>query len=220
MFLQQASYTPSFGGLGISNNHVYADENLATIGDVVIQPGTYDGGSSPADDIGTLDDFEPIIFDNWDPAEANYCDGSGPICNKIDAAIALSTTANLGNATPSDGYGAPKSETVAASINQKVKKYGRTTGQTTGQVFLINATVDVGYSTGVARFVDQIIITPGTFSPGGDSGSLIVDDSKGKRGKADRGKSVGLLFAGSPSITIANPIDLVLTRFGVTIDGE
>ena len=190
----------------LSNNHVYADENTANKGDAVIQPGAFDGGSSPADDIGTLYDFEPIVFSTT----AN---------NVIDAAIALSTTGNLSKATPSDGYGTPKSTTAAASINQKVKKYGRTTGETKGQVFAINATVNVGYGSGVARFVNQIIVTPGTFSAGGDSGSLIVGDGKG-RNKAEDRKAIGLLFAGSPSITVANPIDAVLTRFGVTIDGE
>ena len=137
----------------------------------------------------------------------------------MDAAIALSSTTNLGNATPSDGYGTPKSTTIDAAINMKVKKYGRTTGQTKGQVAAINATVDVGYDSGVARFVNQIIITPGSFSAGGDSGSLIVVDGKG-RFKSDDRKVVGLLFAGSSQVTIANPIAPVLDRFRVTIDGE
>ncbi|MHC4495002.1 MAG: Nal1-like putative serine protease [Planctomycetota bacterium] len=189
----------------LSNNHVYADENVASIGDAVIQPGAFDGGSSPADDIGTLAAFVDIDFTGAD--------------NIVDAAIALSSTGNLGNATPSDGYGTPKTETVGAYINQKVKKYGRTTGLTKGQVYAWNATVDVGYSTGVARFVHQIIITPGGFSAGGDSGSLVVVDGKG-RDKADDRKPVGLLFAGSSLVTIANPIDDVLDAFGVTIDGE
>ena len=63
----------------------------------------------------------------------------------------------------------------------------------------------------------QIVITPGTFSAGGDSGSLIVVNSVGSG--SDR-RPVGLLFAGSSSYTIANPIDAVLTEFRVTIDGE
>ncbi len=190
----------------LSNNHVYADENSANTGDAVIQPGTFDGGSSPADDIGTLADFAPIVFST----SAN---------NEIDAAIALVPAADLSNATPSDGYGTPQSATVSAAINMKVKKYGRTTGQTKGQISAINATVDVGYDSGVARFVNQIIITPGSFSAGGDSGSLIVVDGKG-RDKAHDRKAVGLLFAGSSLVTVANPIDAVLSEFGVTIDGE
>ncbi len=186
----------------LSNNHVYADENQASIGDDVIQPGTFDGGSLPDDFLGTLDDFEPIIFSD----QAN---------NVIDAAIALSSLDSLGNSTPSDGYGTPQSTTEPASVGLKVKKYGRTTGQTKGRVSAINATVLIGYSSGTARFVDQIIITPGNFSAPGDSGSLIVVE-KGQ----DAGKPVGLLYAGSSLQTIANPIDAVLTRFGVTVDGQ
>jgi hypothetical protein len=97
-------------------------------------------------------------------------------------------------------------------VGLAVKKQGRTTGLTTGEVSGINATVTVSYgSVGTARFVNQIVITPGTFSAGGDSGSLIVT--------ADENKNpVGLLFAGSDTHTIANPIGLVLDNFGVTID--
>ncbi|MCK4291859.1 MAG: hypothetical protein KAY65_01575 [Planctomycetes bacterium] len=197
----------------LSNNHVYADENNAAIGDNVLQPGAYDGGKDPADAIGTLHDYETIVFyDTEDPPH--------PIpTNEIDAAIALSSTANLGNATPSDGYGTPKSTTMAAQINLPVKKYGRTTGLTKGKVYALNATVDVGYDTGVARFVGQIVVSPGGFSAGGDSGSLIVCDGKG-RNKANDRRPVGLLFAGSSFYTIANPIGPVLDRFDVTIDGE
>jgi len=188
----------------LSNNHVYANENLASLGDNVLQPGPYDGGLNPADAIGTLADFEPIDF-NGD--------------NTIDAAIALSSTAQLGNATPSGGYGTPSSTPVAAVINMPVMKYGRTTGLTKGKVYALNATVNVGYDSGVALFVNQIIITPGTFSAGGDSGSLIVVDGKA-RYKSQKGQPVGLLFAGSSSYTIANPINEVLARFGVTVDGQ
>ncbi len=98
-------------------------------------------------------------------------------------------------------------------------KYGRTTGLTKGSIALLNVTVNVGYDSGVARFVDQIAIQPGSFSAGGDSGSLIVLNPKGK-GSADKRKAVGLLFAGSVLFTIANPIDAVLDRFEVTIDGD
>lgn len=190
----------------LSNNHVYAKENKASIGDLVLQPGPYDGGVAPDDTIGNLSDFEPIVF-------------STDASNVIDAAIALSSSELLGNATPGDGYGVPKSTTTPASIDMKVKKYGRTTGLTSGKVYAIEATVDVAYDSGVARFVHQIIITPGTFSAGGDSGSLVVADARGKNA-GDRNKPVGLLFAGSDLFTVANPIDKVLDRFGVTIDGE
>ena len=197
-----------------SNNHVYAAVNCddcpgCALGDAVIQPGTFDGGASPADDIGTVADFQEIDFT------------AGTCSNTFDAAIALSSTAKLGNATPSAGYGTPSSTTMAAVLNMKVKKFGRTTGLTKGSVNAVNATVNVNYGgAGVACFTGQIIITPGTFSAGGDSGSLVVVDGKGRRGAANDRKPVGLLFAGSLTVTIINPIDAILDRFGVTIHGN
>jgi len=185
----------------LSNNHVYANENNAEIGDDVLQPGAYDGGVDPDDSIGTLFDFEPIVF-------------SRRARNEIDAAIAISTVGKLGTATPAGGYGTPNSTIVEAFIGQLVQKFGRTTGLTQGEVTGVNATVTVGYGPGkTARFVKQIIIEPGDYSAGGDSGSLIVTDD-------DNRNPVGLLFAGSSTHTVANRIDLVLTRFDVTVDGD
>ncbi len=191
---------------GLSNNHVFANRNEAKVGDNVIQPGIADGGSDPEHAFGTLTDFEKIRF----------C--SGFLCpdNRLDAAIAAASPDELGAATPPNGYGAPRSETAKATLNLAVQKYGRTTGLTNGTVTGLNAIINVNYRTGIARFVDQIIISgPGSFSTGGDSGSLIVTRA---RGSNDR-KPVALLFAGSANTTIANPIDLVLERFGVSIDG-
>jgi len=201
----------------LSNNHVLANSNDASIGDAALQPGPYDGGTAPADQIGTLAAFNTIDFSGGD--------------NTIDAAIARSTTSDLGNATPTDdGYGAPSAtifgdangdhvfDDEAALLGLNVQKYGRTTKLTHGQITGINATVTVcyevffGFCIKAARFVDQLVIEPGTFSGGGDSGSLIVTDN-------DQKNPVALLFAGSSTQTIANRIDLVLNQFGVTVDG-
>lgn len=189
----------------LSNNHVFANRNDAKKGDNILQPGRVDGGTDPSSSIGTLYDFEPLKF----------CGALSCPDNRIDAAIALTTAENLGTSTPSDGYGEPRTKTMKASLSQKVQKYGRTTGLTTGTVTGINATINVNYGTGQVRFVDQILISDGRFSQGGDSGSLVVSKAKGN----DDRRPVALLFAGSATHTIANPIDLVLKRFGVSIDG-
>jgi len=189
----------------LSNNHVFANSNGGREGDNFLQPGVADGGRNPDDALGTLFDFEPIQF----------CGGIACPPNKMDAALALTTSDDLGTETPEDGYGSPRSETFEATLGMRVQKYGRTTGHTLGRVTGINATIDVSYRTGRARFEGQIMISGDGFSTGGDSGSLIV--SKGLLA-ADR-RPVGLLFAGSASNTIANPIDLVLDRFGVRVDG-
>ena len=190
----------------LSNNHVFANRNDANRGDDILQPGRVDGGTDPSNSIGTLHDFERLQF-----CAALTCPN-----NRIDAAIALTSSDNLGTSTPADGYGEPRTGTTGASLGQAVQKYGRTTGLTTGLVSGINATINVNYNTGTARFVDQILISDGRFSQGGDSGSLVVTQSSGRN---DR-RPVGLLFAGSNTHTIANPIDLVLERFEVQIDGS
>ena len=188
----------------LSNNHVFAAVNQGREGDNLLQPGVADGGRDPDDRLGTLAGFEPI----------RMCSMVCPE-NRLDAAIALTTPDDLGNATPEGGYGTPRSRTADVEIGMTVQKYGRTTGQTVGRVTGIHATLDVGYRGTTARFVDQIVISDGTFSNPGDSGSLVV--TKGVL-LGDR-RPVGLLFAGSNANTIANPIDLVLDRFGVTVDG-
>jgi hypothetical protein len=199
---------PAGNVYALSNNHVYANQNEASIGDNVLQPGAFDGGTNPVDRIGTLYDFEPIDFTF---AGENY----------IDAAIALSSLENLDNKTPSDGYGTPSSVTTTASVGLDVQKYGRTTGLTKGEVSAINVYVEVCYEQfwilciKSAYFFDQIQISGEGFSGGGDSGSLIVTyDPTDPNEK----KPVGLLFAGSDTTTFANRIDLVLNAFGVTID--
>ena len=191
----------------LSNNHVYANRNQANLGDHILQPGSVDGGINPADAIGTLHDFEHIRF----------C-SPFPVCptNRIDAAIAATTTDNLGNGTPSNGYGTPRTEVLAAKLGMEVQKYGRTTGHTHGRISGLNATLNVGFGDNTARFSGQIVITGTGFSAPGDSGSLIVAGGDGP----DSRRPVGLLFAGSETSTIANPIGLVLDRFDVRIDGN
>ena len=86
-------------------------------------------------------------------------------------------------------------------------KTGRTTNFTTGEILALNATVDVNYGGGnIARFVNQIVTT--CMSAPGDSGSLICDTKEG---------AVGLLFAGSSKITIANSILYVQKYLNIRI---
>jgi hypothetical protein len=198
----------------LSNNHVYALENDAEDESDVLQPGLYDTGCvyNPDNVIGMLAVFETILFLEDDPSNTNT----------IDAAIALSSTQDLGNATPSDGYGVPKSTTFSASIGLPVQKYGRTTSLTKGIVSDVNFKGNIGYSSGTAYFVDQIVVysQKGPFIKAGDSGSLLVTDPNRE--------PVGLIFAGPSSgkYAIANPIDDVLSALSditgstITIDGN
>src|SRR5438046_4659360 len=199
----------------LSNNHVYALTNRAPLGSLVAQPGLVDDGcvtpeidddATLSDVIGPLVDFQPIAF---------CCHHRCP-ANSIDAAIAGSTTDELGDGTPAGGYGSPaKGSGVSASVGQSVEKYGRTTALTTGTVTGITASVQVSYGSGqTALFVHQIVFENSDIPVigAGDSGSLLVT--------TDSHSAVGLLFAGNASGSMASgtPIGAVLTRFRVTID--
>lgn len=173
----------------LSNNHVLANSNAAQPGDLILQPGPFDGGVFPSDAIARLERFEPIAFGM-----------SG--FNLVDAAVARPlysrgvTPSIIGVAMP-NGIG-------QALTGMLVIKVGRTTEVTIGRVLATNATVAVGYGAGVGVFRHQIITT--AMAAGGDSGSLLMDANL---------NAVGLLFAGSPFITIHNHIADVEAALGV-----
>jgi hypothetical protein len=86
-----------------------------------------------------------------------------------------------------------------------VRKSGRTTGYTEGVINTLDTTVEVGYGTNSAVFEQQILAND--MSDPGDSGSLILTEDN---------KAVGLLFAGSSTVTVINPIDAVLSALNIT----
>jgi hypothetical protein len=199
----------------LSNDHVLARGNLGAVGDPVNQPGMIDQSCLQNGIVANLSAFVPIQF---------ATKTSTPL-NQVDAAIAQVTSGSVRTDGAILDVGTLSASTMSAFVNQGVQKSGRTTGRTSGTVSAIDVTVDVGYSsscggaaTKKARYVNQISITPGAFSAGGDSGSLIVEN--GTVNPADGlPRAVGLLFAGSSSSTIANPIGPVLALLGVEMVG-
>jgi hypothetical protein len=205
----------------LSNNHVIANSNDAKAGDLILQPGPIDGGSAEQDAIAALERFCPIDF-GTEPGSCDTADTyarigntfagwlgskhrlnsmkSDPLAvNLVDAALArpivdndiLDEIIDIGTIQGTEsGY-----------LGMSVRKSGRTTSFTTGQVSLINATVEINYGgSRKARFDNQLVTGP--MSQGGDSGSLVV--------AGDSLQAVGLLFAGSEQSTIFNPIQEVL----------
>jgi hypothetical protein len=119
--------------------------------------------------------------------------------------------------------GTISSSTVGASVKQSVKKSGRTTGLTRSSVEGLNATVSITYENECAggtaftkTFTGQIIIKNrgSRFLAGGDSGSLMVEDADSNP------RAVGLLFAGSSQVAIANPINDVLSFLNASMVGN
>lgn len=204
----------------LSNNHVLADTNNAPLGSAILQPGKYSGGE-PIDRIASLTEFVPIEFGGGEGCNigqavarlANFFAGKvrsqtrleaasiRQVANRVDAAIACPLKDDL---VKNEILGIGKiSGWGTAVLGTKVKKSGRTTGVTHGEITQVNVMVNVQYGNGkIAMFTDQHMIEPGGFSAGGDSGSAVLDE--------EDDTLYELLFAGSDKSTIVSPIEFVL----------
>lgn len=171
----------------VSNNHVYANENQASKGDLILQPGSYDGGQADRDVVGELDDYVPIEDEG----------------NKVDVAYATVSGRKLNSYIPSIGV---PTQTTEVAEDDTVKKFGRTTGLRKGKVLSTDARVRVRYDSGVKEFEDQILTE--SISAPGDSGSAVTDKN---------GDLVGLLFAGSNTVTVVNKVEHVLNETGLSL---
>ena len=151
----------------LSNNHVLARTNAAALGEDIIQPGLIDQTpvcfKDTSDVVADLSAFIPILF---------KAKGAIPP-NSVDAAIAQVRAGYVDATGFITDIGTLSSDTADASLGMPVKKSGRTTGLTTGNITAVNATLDVSYGSGkTARFTNQIVVGSGNFLAGGDSGSF------------------------------------------------
>jgi hypothetical protein len=172
----------------LSNNHVLADENAASIGDAIIQPGNAEPVPAPDQVIGQLENFVEIKA----------------MGNLVDAAVAWTSKSLV---SPSHVTYTLNPTLIAPTLGMSVMKNGRTTQSTLGMVTDLGVNIYVGYKPfpAGAEMRNQVAIrgVSGPFSMPGDSGSLIVT--------AATRQPVALLFAGSAdnTMTFANPIDAV-----------
>jgi hypothetical protein len=208
--------TPSAGTLGcwvtdltdgatclLSNNHVIARDNAAAIGEAIVQPGRFDGGASPADDVAQLKRFVAIT------ATGNRVDGA--IAEANDLAVVLDQMKDDLMATPNSDHpavgllfagscnrtimnpirdvltqlnlafpaGAASDE---ADLGMHVEKVGRSTEYTTSTVAEIDVTVTIPYGFGSATFDGQFATA--WMAEAGDSGSIVCRGGVG--GTEDR----------------------------------
>lgn len=197
----------------LSNYHVFESDIVpggngivAQTGDPIIQPGLIDVNclASGAQNVGTLVKLGSLPNSNVDCSVAQVVAG---IVNANGAILEIGTISK---------------NTTSAFLRQGVKKSGRTTGLTTSTVSGLNAIISVQYDNecagGVAftkTFTGQIVISnrSSKFLNSGDSGSLMVENV------ATNPRAVGLLFAGSSTSAIANPIGQVLSFIGTKLNG-
>ena len=196
----------------LSNFHVLEADTvlggngkIAEIGDPVIQPGLIDVNCNVgnAQSVGDLRVLRSLVNGN------------------VDVGIAATDSAKVRG----DGWilniGTISSSPRAAALNVAVKKAGRTSGLTRSSITGLNATISVAYDNECAggpymtkTFTGQILVAKGgRFLVGGDSGSLLVEDV------TSNPKPIGLLYAGSPQVAVANPIGHVLSFIGTQLGG-
>ena len=177
----------------LSNFHVMCIDNGWHAGDTMAQPGRVDGGSCPANVVGTL---QRAQLTSLVDCAVSSLSGRGYSCEIADIGKVAGT--------------------AAATLGQAVRKRGRTTGLTYGFVESVSLSVNIDYGAGIGTktLTNQIGIRPDTahnaaFGDHGDSGSAVVDAGV---------HVVGLHFAGSSDgHGIANVISNVMTALNVSM---
>ncbi len=211
----------------LSNNHVLANSNLASKGDSILQPGKVDNGKWPLDRLARLYDFIPIQFESGD-SDCKIGRNAAGMLNILAAAFErktrlkavriLEAPENLVDAAIAEPL-LPEyifdeildigtiSCMTEAELDMAIKKSGRTTGVTTGVIEQIDVSVRVSYGNNkTALFVNQLMAGP--MSQGGDSGSAVLNE---------RNELIGLLFAGSDTITVLNRIQDVFEALQISL---
>jgi hypothetical protein len=177
----------------LSNNHVFAGCNHVPQNQPILAPSSNDGNPTvrAPGEIGRHHEIHELRSGN--PVFVNPCDA--------DLALARATNPNgisSWQGDGNDGYDTPSSTANPVSL-MSVKKFGRTTGLTTGEIEAkVTTPMPVTYTSkyfkGTVWFKDVWTIRASgglPFALPGESGSLVVTD--------DASRAVGIVFAASAS---------------------
>ncbi|MFI5111112.1 MAG: hypothetical protein ACHP78_20000, partial [Terriglobales bacterium] len=206
----------------LSNNHVMANSaaNPASpdVGVAITQPGLIevDCLSSSTHTVANLSEYFPLqtgSIPKIDAALAAVASGAVDTGGNI---LLLGSTLTNGvpdPGAPAFGTGLTPAQAIAAPHNGAVAKSGRTTGLTCSTIVGTNVASNVDYyahcgdatKAFTVSYTDLVAVNGGDFSDSGDSGSLIVAE--------DTAEAVALLFAGSDTDSVGNPITDVLSSF-------
>jgi hypothetical protein len=216
----------------LSNNHVLARSDHATIGDTIVQPGLIDNNCTPNGDgpgtvpVATLSTWLPLRSPqtNADAAIAQIASHTVDPTGNILELGTRQSDGSLAAAPP--GISSTDGKGENAILQLRIAKSGRTTGLTCGKVTALDLDVSVDYYHDCAEtrpyltkiFTNQLAVSGDRFSDAGDSGALIVDTANAE--------PIGLFFAGGIDASgvshgIASPAPDVLHELaGQMMDGS
>jgi hypothetical protein len=211
----------------LSNNHVLGLSDGGAIGQAVTQPGVIETNCSTMGTITVANvsniinlQTQPIPAFPVDVTTALIINGQVDPNDDILELGALSMVNGVQVPQPAPPASGPG---MAATVGQLLAKSGRTTGLTCATVESIDTNmIEVGYSIGCATttsfnvtYNDEVVVGNMTngqnFIGDGDSGSLAVD--------AATATPVALMFAGSDTDAVGNPVGDVLNALKSTTGG-
>jgi hypothetical protein len=212
----------------LSNNHVLAQSDQASVGDAIVQPGLIDNNCTPNGDgpgttpVASLTGWLALNSraTNADAAIAQVASRAVDPAGRILELGVKQVDGTLGAAAPGTSSSGGRGE--AAWLDMKVAKSGRTTGLTCGLVSAVDVDISVNYFKDCAEtrpyltklFKGQVAISGNAFSDAGDSGALVVD--------AGNAEPVGLYFAGGTDVdgvahAVASPAAEVLSELSAQV---
>ncbi|MCF8010136.1 MAG: S1 family peptidase [Clostridiales bacterium] len=213
----------------LSNNHILANgtngrDNKAKIGDPILQPGSYDGGTEQ-DKLASLQRFLPLYRGVQEPecpvAAGMERTGNNLIkmlrpnyemkilkytrqSNVVDAAVAKPVSPDI---ISEEILEIGKIESTAESeAGMSIQKSGRSSGLTKGNITAIGVSLKVDLGNEEYGWFSDQVVADIKVNPG-DSGSLVLNENN---------DAVGLVFAGSDKHSIFNRIHNVLDKLEVT----
>jgi hypothetical protein len=197
----------------LSNNHVMANFNAASIGDAITQAGAVDGGVTPGDNIATLKRFVTLN------ATGNLVDGAiaqvtkpsdvvdqmknnlMPVASREHPAVGLLHAGGCNRtfmnriddvlAQLNIAFPAGAASTVSPEEDMNVEKVGRTTEYTSSTITEIDVQIKIKDPNGNSFVFDKNFSTS-WLSEKGDSGSLVCRGGEGgDEDKCDMCESTG-----------------------------
>lgn len=207
----------------LSNNHILARSDHASVGDSIIQPGLIDNNCTPNGDgagttpVASLTGWLPLSSSSTN-ADAAIAQVDSGVVNANGSILELGTRQADGTlAAAPPGISSTGGKGEAATLGMTVAKSGRTTGLTCAAVSALALDMSVDYYLDCAEtkpyltksYTNQIAVSGNEFSDAGDSGSLVVDVADAE--------PVGLFFAGGTDASgvsqgMANPAPDVLSE--------
>jgi hypothetical protein len=212
----------------LSNNHILARSDHATVGDAIVQPGLIDNNCTPNGEgpgtvpVGSLTAWLQLSSPQTN-ADAAIAQVASSTVDPTGSILELGTRQPDGTlAAAPPGISSTGGKGEAATLALRVAKSGRTTGLTCGGVSAISVDIAVDYyrDCGETRpyltrtFTNQIALSGDRFSDAGDSGALVVD--------AANAEPVGLYFAGGTDASgvsqgVANPAPDLLSELSAQL---